>query len=340
MFDSNEKSESGRLRIIHVPERSPAESVAETVRRGLEREPRSLPSWLIYDQQGSQFFEQICELPEYYPTRLEDAILQTHADELVDGFPNDRPPTLVELGSGSSTKTRRLISAALERYGPIHYVPIDVSPTILQEAADDLISRYPALRVTGLVATYHAGLAELQRIVSGPKLIVFLGSSLGNFEAPEAQSLINDVHAATNADDVFLLGLDMDKDPDILIKAYNDSQGVTERFNRNVLVRINGQLGGTFDLDAFAYDVEYDRERVRVVMFQRSLKDQEVAIASLGRTYRFAEGERIHTESSHKYRPEMIERMAARSGFRPESHYADPSDWFRLLRWRGSDAPR
>lgn len=310
----------------------PPDAFARAVRAGLRSTPRTLPCRYFYDEKGSRLFEQICDLPEYYLTRTEDAILGDHADSMVDGWIAD--PVMVELGSGSSTKTRRLIQAALRAYGALHYVPIDVSKTILEESAESLVREFDRLHVTGFAANYSDALAGVVERFDRPKLFVFLGSSLGNYETEQAVELLGLLARRMDPADRLLLGTDLDKDPRILEAAYDDTQGVTARFNLNLLERINRELGGNFALDRFEHQARYRAEFRRVEMHLVSQVDQEVAIPGAGLNLRFARGESIHSENSHKYTPETLKALADRSGFEEEASWTDAEGRFRVQRWR------
>jgi dimethylhistidine N-methyltransferase len=325
---------SHRLTIVRLgdPPEVQAARFAAAVCAGLAARPRSLPWQYFYDQRGSELFERICRLPEYYVTRTEDAILRDHAAATVAGWA--QPPTVIELGSGSATKTQRLIGAALAAYGTLHYVPIDVSATILEESAEALLGRFPGLRVTGYVADYQTALARAAAEVVGPKLVVFLGSSLGNYTTDEAVSLLGRIAQIMGPDDRLLLGLDLAKDRALLEAAYDDAQGVTAQFNRNLLARINRELGADFDLDQFTHRACYRPELGRVEMHLVSRRDQVVEIARAGLRVRLASGEAIHTESSHKYTRETLRLLAERSGLREEAFWVDREGRFRLQRWR------
>jgi len=317
---------------LTAPPRSHTAQFAEAVRDGLLSHPRSLPWQYFYDERGSQLFEEICRLPEYYLTRTEDAILRDHARDMVSGW--GRRPTLIELGSGSAAKTRRLIAAALDAYGELHYLPIDVSPTFLEESAHALIAQFPALRVTGYVADYQTALAGAAGRTTGPKLIVFLGSSLGNYATDQAADLLGQVARVMGPDDRLLLGTDMAKDRATLEAAYDDAQGVTAAFNRNILVRINRELGADFDLDQFAHRAVYRPELGRVEMHLVARSGQVVRIPGAELTVRFDPGESIHTESSHKYTREGLRLLAERAGLIEEAFWVDRDGRFRLQRWR------
>jgi L-histidine Nalpha-methyltransferase len=323
-----------RLTIVEGGESAgePPEAFAHAVRAGLRANPKTLPCRYFYDEQGSRLFERICDLPEYYLTRTEDAILQQHADAMVAGWLAD--PVMVELGSGSSSKTRRLIAAALKAYGALHYVPIDVSKTILEESAEDLVRAFPNLRVTGFAANYRDALAGVVERFNRPKLFVFLGSSLGNYEFDEAVDLLSLIARSMDPSDRLLLGTDLDKDPKILEAAYDDAQGVTARFNLNLLERINRELGGRFDLDRFQHQARYRADLRRVEMHLVSRTNQDVEIPGAGLTVSFAEGESIHSENSHKYTLEMLATLADQAGFHEEAAWTDPQTRFRLQRWK------
>lgn len=302
------------------------------VREGLLSRQKSLPFTFFYDAVGSDLFEHICRLPEYYLTRTEDAILRDHAHEMVEGAA--APATIIELGSGSAEKTRRLIAAGLELSGTLHFVPIDVSASAVEASARQLVRAFPTLQVTGFVGDYHQNLAEVAENFRGPKLLVFLGSSLGNYEPDAAAALLRRVAEVMGPEDRFLLGTDLAKDAAVLEPAYDDAQGVTARFNLNLLTRINRELGADFVPERFRHRAVYRADLGRVEMRLVSLADQTVRIQSAGLTVRFAEGEWVHTESSHKYTPEALADLAARAGFVEEAAWADAQGWFRVQRWR------
>ena len=324
--------ERDRLAMIRLEPAEQDESFAEATRRGLSHDPKFLSCKYIYDAIGSELFEQICEQPEYYPTRTEDAILHDCAGTMVAGWP--AAPLMIELGSGSSTKTRRLIEAALEAYGELHYVPIDVSPTILEESARILVGDYPGLRVTGLATDYHTALRAVRERFEGPKLVVFLGSSLGNFDDHDAVDLLRHVAETLGPDDRFLFGTDLVKDAADLEAAYDDANGVTRRFNKNILGRINRDLGGDFDPEQFRYRARFVPERHRVEMHLISRREQVVTIPGAELVVSFAEGEAIHTENSHKYTSAILAEMAERAGFAEEASWSDEDGLMRLQRWR------
>ncbi len=342
-----EGKDSGRPTILTLKgsARSTTNGFARAVRAGLLAEPKTLPWPYFYDARGSELFERICDLPEYYLTRTEDAILRTHAASMVavPEWSASRPtgramPAMVELGSGSSVKTRRLIAAALEAFGTLDYVPIDVSATALEGAAEALARRFPGLRVTGFVADYQTALAaavsRLDDAGGGPRLFVFLGSSLGNYEMDAAIGLLSQVAGLMRPEDRLLLGTDLAKDRSILEAAYDDAEGVTARFNLNILMRINRELQGGFDLDRFVHRAVYRPDRERVEMHLVSRAAQVVRIDAAELTIPFEADESIHTESSHKYSLERLNDLARRAGFAEEASWTDRAGWFRVQRWR------
>ncbi len=324
--------DTNRLSMIHLSGNAGNDSFAEVVREGLTSSPKTLPSRYLYDAVGSQLFEQICELPEYYLTRTEDEILNNHAATMVSGW--SESPIMFELGSGSSTKTRRLIDAALKMYGQLHYVPTDISPTILEESVHALGQEYEQLQITGMATDYGTALSEFTTRFEGPKLIVFLGSSLGNFDETEAMDLLQQVSQSMNPEDRFLFGSDLVKEPAILEAAYDDAQGVTRTFNKNILARMNRELGSKIDLDQFRYVAKFVPERQRVEMYLISVIDQIVQFSDIDLTVSFSKEESIHTENSHKYTPEMIQSMAEHVGLVEESFWLDDQNLFRVQRWK------
>jgi len=301
-----------RLEWISADREAERAAFAQDVAEGLTAKPKWLPCRYFYDAEGSRLFEAICELPEYYLTRAEREILSQRADAIAALFPS--PIHLVELGSGSSVKTRLLIEAFLRRHGTLRYLPVDISPTILEESAQALRRDYPLLEITAIAAEYAEGLRRLASGQDRPRLILWLGSNVGNFERPEAAAFLARVRAAMAPDDRLLIGVDLRKDPALLESAYDDAQGVTARFNRNLLARINRELGGSFDLAGFRHVARYDAAEGRVEMHLESVRPQLVTIAGIGLTVPFASGERIHTENSYKYSLAEIDDLARAAG--------------------------
>ncbi len=321
-----------RFTLAVVDPASPAASFAEEVRAGLTVLPKRLPCRFFYDEEGSRLFEQICALPEYYVTRAERQVLEQYADEIIAQLP--APVTLVELGSGSAAKTRLLIDALLRRQHTLRYVPLDISRSALEESARSLLAAYPWLRVDAVAAEYGDGLRYLagQDVLAAgggqPKLILWLGSNVGNLDRQAAATFLGRVRSRMGPRDRLLLGVDLRKERAVLEPAYDDAQGVTARFNKNLLARINRELGGHFDLDAFTHRALYDETAGRIVMYLVSTRAQVVPIDALDLAVRFAAGEAIHTEDSYKYSDEEIAALAAASGFAVERQWYDPCRWF------------
>jgi L-histidine N-alpha-methyltransferase len=305
-------------------------SFAEDVRRGLTARPKALSPKYFYDSLGSRLFEAITELPEYYPTRAEAEIFRDHAGEIASAL--DGRLRLVELGSGDAQKTRLLIEAILARQGDLDYLPIDISRSAVEQSGDRLLGAYPELRITAYVAEYQPALRSLRREPLAPEvartLVLFLGSTIGNLDPPERIDLLRDVRALLRPGDGLLLGTDLKKDEDVLLAAYDDALGVTAAFNRNLLVRINRELGGEIDLATFRHRVRYDRDRGRIEMHLESRRDQLVSIRGLGLEVGFAAGETIHTESSYKFDPAQIADLAAATGFAPRRTWTDAARRF------------
>jgi dimethylhistidine N-methyltransferase len=288
-------------------EKNPIQKFAADVRNGLSASPKSLECVYFYDEIGSQLFEKICRLPEYYCTRAETEILQKHAGDIAGRTSN--PIQIVELGSGSSSKTQILLEAFIDADRESSYVPIDVSREILAESAEKLRDRFPGLNVKPIAARYEDGMEELDSSY-GSILLVWLGSSIGNFDRKEARAFLSKLRKGLSHGDSLMLGVDLVKDRETLEAAYNDSSGVTEAFNLNLLARINRELGGTFDLKRFAHKAVFNESESRIEMHLISREKQEVRIEGLAMTVSFAKGEAIHTENSYKYHPEEIVSLA------------------------------
>ncbi|MDR4506394.1 MAG: L-histidine N(alpha)-methyltransferase [Candidatus Scalindua sp.] len=317
-----------RLTFIAIQDENSAQEFSSDVKTGLTSDPKSLPFVYFYDHAGSQLFEKICELPEYYLTRAETHILEIHVCDIISQFPEEI--TLVELGSGSSKKTRILIEAFLQGQGLSSYTPIDISRQMLKESSYELLKTYPDLEITAVAAHYDEGLDQLKTQGDQAKLITWLGSSVGNLDRSEAVQLLNRIQEFTLPNDRLLIGIDLKKDRDLLEKAYDDEQGVTAEFNLNLLARINHELGGDFNLEKFHHDVTYNEKIGRVEMYLTSNCDQKVIIGDLDLEISLAEKERIHTENSFKYSLNEINILAEKAGFSVERQWFDPEKKFSL----------
>jgi L-histidine N-alpha-methyltransferase len=302
-------------------------TVAADVLAGLQARPKRLPPWLFYDARGSALFERITRLPEYYVTRTERAILRQHADDIIDAAGS--PASLIELGAGSASKTRVLITALLAVQPRLTFVPVDVSPTALDGAARRLRARFPTLNVTPVVAKYPDELGFLSA-APGPRLVLFLGSNIGNYDPEEGAALLRAFRRRLRPGDALVLATDLRKSPSVLIPAYDDAAGVTARFNKNVLTRLNRELGARFALDKFRHVARWNARASRIEMHLESLEDQVVPISGLGLTISLRAGERIHTENSYKFSRPMVKRLLATAGFTWEKAWTDPQRWFAV----------
>jgi L-histidine N-alpha-methyltransferase len=297
------------------------------VRNGLLKRPRSLPPKYFYDATGSQLFDRICDTPEYYLTRTEDTLLEMFADEIIAKV---RPDHIIELGSGASRKTRRLLHACQANRQVCTYWPFDVCASVLRESSEQLINTYAWLNVNALLGDYSAGLTHLP-VPPGRHLYMFLGSTLGNFGTTQVNDFLSDIHQHMASRDYLLLGADRVKNKDILRAAYDDSQGVTAQFNLNVLRVLNRDVRANFDLKAYHHRVDYNADRQRIEMYLISSRVQVVEFASLEEEIELLEDEPILTEISRKFTLEELKQLLDRSGFTLESHYEPPNRYFSLL---------
>jgi L-histidine Nalpha-methyltransferase len=307
-----------------------AAGFADDVRRGLGASPKTLEPKYFYDELGSHLFAAICALPEYYLTRAETAILSMHAGEMVVG---PAPPVrLIELGSGDAVKTRYLIEALLTRQPELEYVPIDVSVSALAASSRRLRGAYPALRVQPRVGDYRRELealaGELDADAAARALVLFLGSTLGNLHPPDAADLLRGVRAVLRPGGALLLGVDLKKGEEVLLPAYDDPLGVTAAFNLNLLVRINRELGGEFDVRRFRHRALYNAELGRMEILIESREEQTVAIRDLGLEIAFAAGEAILSECSYKYDRDQVAALAVDAGFTVAGSWTDPDGYF------------
>lgn len=298
---------------------------------------KSTPSKYLYDIEGSQLFELITEQPEYYPTRTEIAILTEKAGSLIDSISKDI--VLIELGSGSSKKTRYLFDEILKRQQKLFYFPIDISITFLGKIVTDLETRNKNLVVRGIPDDYVNGIKECNNILfennvrfdSFSRLIVFFGSSIGNFEPEQARDFLKQVRLNMHDKDFLLIGFDLIKQVDIIESAYNDKAGYTSKFNLNLLTRINKELGGNFDLQEYYHHAFYNTQENRIEMHIKSKSDQKIKISGSEQTFYIRTSETIHTENSYKYDKIKIEKLATRSGFVVDQTFSDKNHLFNLV---------
>jgi dimethylhistidine N-methyltransferase len=305
--------------------------VGATVREGLASRPKRLPAWLFYDEAGSRLFDAITELPEYYLTRTERGILMAHAAEMIAHAAGEERLRIVELGAGSADKTRLLLKAATELQGAVHYEPVDVSASALEGARERIEREIAGVTVAPRVMDYtHGNGNGLHFDGRERRMVVYIGSSIGNFEPQQAKQLLRRVRAGLRTGDSFLLGVDLAKEKATLLAAYDDAAGVTAAFNRNLLVRLNRELDAEFELEAFEHRAVWNSAASRIEMHLESREAQRVHVGALDLKVEFAAGESIHTENSYKYRPGQAEALLAETGFRAEATWTDARGWFAV----------
>jgi L-histidine N-alpha-methyltransferase len=310
---------------VHLPPGGPLSGMAADVRAGLTKPFKELSPRYFYDERGSELFEEITRLPEYYPTRAERAILERHSPGICDTAGN--PATLIELGSGSASKTRVLLDAMFAAGCLEAYAPVDISEQITRETAEAVASEY-GIAVRGLVCDFERDLERMP--LSGPRVIAFLGGTIGNFEPAQRASFLARVANLLGPDDHFLLGTDLVKDGGRLEAAYNDSSGVTAAFNKNVLSVLNRELDADFDLDAFEHVAFWDAENLWIDIRLRSLARQVIEISALEMSVAFGRGEEMRTEISTKFAREGLAGIYAEAGLEMVDWWTDPEDLFAL----------
>lgn len=298
---------------VHLTEEEWFETISADCLEGLTSNPKWLSPVWFYDEVGSRLFDDITRLEEYYPTRAEAALLAEHAAAIVERSGAD---TLVELGSGTSDKTEHLLDALDDAGRLERYVPFDVSGETVREAADRLLDRYPALAIHAVVGDFRRHLGEIPR--AGRRLLAFLGGTIGNLGPAARGQFLTDLREVMDEDDRLLLGCDLVKDPDVLVRAYDDAAGVTADFNRNALRHLNERLGADFHPDRFDHLARWDADEEWIEMRLRSTSDQVVDLGELGATVRFGEGEELRTEISAKFTPERISAELGAAGFTVE----------------------
>ncbi len=295
---------------------------------GLSSQPKSLPPKYFYDSKGSQLFDQICRLPEYYLTRTETAILERVGSAIsqITG-----PCEIAELGSGSATKTRLLLDAYEAADYPLRYIPVDVSGSALTESSKLLLQGYPTLSIYGLVSTYETALKALPPKSLPARMIAFIGSTIGNLRPDECGDLLARISGTLDPGDYFLLGLDLQKEISVLESAYNDSQGVTAAFNLNMLSHLNQRFEGDFKLNNFAHVAQYNKQDNQIEMYLSSLEAQTAWLNVLGLTVEFEEGDRILSEISRKFSLDEIKKTLSAHQLSVVQAFTDEKQWFGLL---------
>ncbi len=323
----DEKVINERLQIFYLEHFEEKNTFAEDVKNGLLAANKFLLPKYFYDARGSELFERICGMEEYYLTRTELGIIKKSAGYISNSNLNKN--TLVELGSGSSAKSKHILDSFLKLRDEVKYVPIDVSDIIV-ECSQILIEKYANLHITGLVSFYEEGVDFITQIDESPKVILFLGSSIGNFTFDAEEIFLKRLRNDMREDDILIIGFDMIKDERVLLNAYNDRGGITSEFNLNILRRINEELGGNFNLKMFKHEAIFNKDDSRIEMHLVSKETQEVCITAIGETILFEKGETIHTENSHKFSDKKIEDISNRANLFVSERFKDEKNYFSL----------
>lgn len=324
----SEQFQDERLRWITVNAATELTIWGQDVIQGLRQFQKTLPCQYLYDDRGSALFEQICDLPEYYPTRTEQAILEAYASEIAQ---LTGACELVELGSGSSRKTRLLLEAYQPLSQELYYCPIDVSVGILRSTALNLLTQYPTLRLCGFAGTYEQALVELPPPSLENRMLIFLGSTLGNLDEQTRHQFLTQIRQALQPGEFFLLGIDLQKPIEIIEAAYNDAQGITAAFNLNILQHLNQRFQGTFVLDQFRHLAFYNSVDHRIEMHLQSLIAQTIELKTLGYQITLQAGETIRTEISCKFHLPTLAVELEQHMLQPLQIWTDPQGWFGLL---------
>jgi L-histidine Nalpha-methyltransferase len=317
-----------RLQYLEVPPTVQALPFCAVVAEGLSAPRKWLPCRFFYDRAGSELFELICDLPEYYLTRTERAILRRHAAEMVAAVGSEI--AIVEFGSGSSVKTRLLLEAAIRTQRRLHYTPIDISGDFLRSSALGLLDDFAGLDISAIAAEYHDGIAALPA-AGVPRLILFLGSSIGNFTHDAARAFLKHVRGSMRPEDRLLIGIDLVKDRKVIEAAYNDARGVTAAFNKNLLARINRELGAEIDVASFEHSAPFVEEHSRIEMHLVCARPHSARVGAVDKTFRFRKGEIIHTENSHKYSLAAFASLCRGAGLAVHQFWPDDREWFALM---------
>lgn len=326
-MEHQQSFKSPRLEIRNYLADSFSTEMSKDIFTGLTADQKFIPSKYFYDERGTILYQQICKLPEYYQTCTELSILEEKSAVIMEPFES---VDLVELGSGANWKICKLIDAAKEPHGKnMRYVPVDVSESALVAASVDLINKYQKLKILGIIADFTRHMNVIPHDFS--RLIIFFGSSIGNFSEEESQIFLRTVANSMRHGDRFLIGLDMVKQKTVLEKAYNDSQGVTSEFNRNVLQVINRELNANFNTSLFDHLAFYNEEKEQVEMHLRANQSTSVEIKDLNLSVPIEEGETIHTEICRKFSKESAIKMFSEAGLAVEQWFTDPKGWFSLM---------
>ncbi|MDX2301284.1 MAG: L-histidine N(alpha)-methyltransferase [Microscillaceae bacterium] len=303
--------------------------------KGLSSDPKCLYSKYFYDKRGSELFQEIMNLEEYYLTRCEFEILSTYKHDLLEIFQSDAPQfELIEFGAGDGLKTKILLEYFLKQSSRFKYIPIDISSAALKGLLEDLSKTLPKLQVEGVCDDYFKALKKLKLDSSVHKVVLFMGSNIGNFTPEQAQRFLVAIQENLNPGDLLMIGFDLKKNPHIVLNAYNDKKGITCEFNLNLLRRINREMGADFEIKNFCHYPIYDPASGAAKSYLMSTVKQKVHVEKLDFTVEFEAWEAIHTETSHKYTPYMINRMAEEAGFERLTNFYDQRNYFTDSVWR------
>lgn len=301
---------------------------------GLSKKPKSLPSKFFYDDQGSQIFSDITNLEEYYPTKCEYNIFKNHKESIISKIPAYEKVNIIELGAGDGRKTKILLEEILKSERDVEYIPIDISVYAVNGLLEDLKETFPQLKTFGVVGEYSPGLKWVRENKKGRNLVLFLGSNLGNFPQDEAALFLKEIRKTLNLDDFLFIGLDLKKDISVLLRAYNDSKGLTSQFNLNLLERMNRELGSDFNLDNFKHFGTYDPVKGTMESYLISLQNQNVSFKDDNRSFFFRAHEPIHTEYSWKYTPQESVELSEKCKFGVVDHFTDSKKYFLNALWK------
>lgn len=310
---------------------------ARDVDNGLSANPKSLSSKYFYDAIGDKIFQDIMRMPEYYLTDSEYEIFNLQKEGILKAINPGQKFNLVELGAGDGLKTKLLIEYFIEQKVDFEYFPVDISADVLTQLKVDLNNRWPSLKVTTLNYEYFTALEKLNELDSSPKVLLFLGGNIGNFNAVTAENFYRRLNNGLNCSDQIISGVDLKKDPRVILAAYNDAQGITRSFNLNLLDRMNKELDANFNLEEFEHYPTYDPFTGEARSYIISKIAQEVEIKEIGHTYRFEKAEAIHMEISKKYTLAQIEKLAERTGFQTKKHFTDRKEYFVDSLWKKCD---
>jgi L-histidine Nalpha-methyltransferase len=306
------------------------------VEKGLADKQKHISPKFFYDKKGSKLFEEICDQPEYYLNRSESLILKRSLNEITN-IVGEKEISIIELGNGNSLKTRILLKPFLGNLKKVCYFPIDVSLKMLKKSIKDLSKEYVNLEIFGICSDYVSGLMKINHFmkmknnIPKNKLIIFLGSSIGNFDPKEAKNFLYSLKRYIRQEDALLIGIDLEKDKRILDKAYNDKKGLTAKFNLNILARINRELDGEFKLSSFEHKSFYNIHKHRIEMHLESKLDQEVRVGAIKKTFHFKKGETIHTENSYKYSQNSLSELVKNAGLEMIQSFTDRKKQYTLI---------